>query len=202
MPKPPSRATDQTEAGLGRQETAPQVPTILIKLIKQVATEDVKFLHNIVKRYARALDGQQSTARLQRCVQKLASFTNIPHAKQISIQDHNQFLSKTSVEAQVRKSTRSTVLGKDNGIVMSKEQLDQIRAEHADQERIPTAKATGKRGRKRKISAVNATTSAATTVVTAAVTKRVRHAGIEAMKGEVTGAEGEVNTPMLMDRLP
>jgi hypothetical protein len=64
------------------------------------------------------------------------------------------------------------------------------------------AEATGKRGRKRKISAVNAATEATTVVVKAAVTERVRHPGVEAVTEEVTGAEGEVNALILMDRMP
>ena len=67
--------------------------------------------------------------------------------------------------------------------MISKEQLDQVQAERAEQERVLTAKAIGKRGRKRKIPAVEALTEAATEVVTAAVTERVTGAGIEVPTG-------------------
>lgn len=165
----------------------------------------------MITQYPSALDDQQSTARLQRCVQKLASATQISLVKQTLLQDQNQFLSKANAEAQVRRSTRSTVLGKGNGNVMSKEQLDQVRAERAEQESVSAAKATGKRGRKRKISAVDGATEAATEFETAAVPEQVTDAGVEAVTvAAVTEAvtdpqaraEGEVNASALMDGMP
>lgn len=156
----------------------------------------------MIKQYAGALDDQQSTSRLQRCVQELASVTQISLAKHTLLHDQNQYLGKANAEAQVRRSTRSTVLGKGNGNVMNKEQLDQVRAERAEQKRVLAAKATGKRGRKRKISAVEAGTEAAI--------ERVTDARIESVTGGMTGAaidpqareEEEVSASALMDRMP
>lgn len=50
---------------------------------------------------------------------------------------------------------------------MSKEQLGQVRAEHAEQDEVLEAKATAKRGPKRKLLAAESATGAATKVVTA-----------------------------------
>ena len=44
-------------------------------------------------------------------------------------------------------------MGKSNGNGMSKEDLDQVRAERAEKDRMTATKATGKRGRKRKVPA-------------------------------------------------
>ncbi|KAJ8110389.1 hypothetical protein OPT61_g6758 [Boeremia exigua] len=211
MPKPPSEGTDLTEAGPCRQATASQVPTTPITPVTPVTTDGVISLHSMIKQYASALDDQQSTARLQRCVQKLASATQTSLAKQTLLQDQTQFLSTANAEAQVRRSTRWTVLGKGNGNVMSKEQLDQVRAERAEQERVSAAKVAGKRGRKRKISAVNGATEAAMEVETAAVPEQVTDAGGGAMtEAAATGAvidpearaEGEVDASALVDRMP
>jgi hypothetical protein len=156
MPKPADEATTLDNVGPCMQETALQVPTTPTTPVTPVTTDGVKSLHSITKQYAGALDDQQSSSRLQRCLQKLASATQISLAKQTLLLEQNQYLSKANAKPQVRRSTRSIVLGKGNGNVMSKEDLDQVRAERAEKERVLAAKATGKRGRKRKIPAVRA----------------------------------------------
>lgn len=160
----------------------------------------------MIKQYANALDNRQSSSRLQQCVQKLASATQISLAKQTLLQEQNQNLSKANAESQVRRSTRSIVLGKGNGNVMSKEDLDQVRAERAEKERMTATKATGKRGRKRK----SPTVDAATEGVAATVIEQVMDAGTEAVTEAVPEAvidlqareDREVNDPTPMDRMP
>jgi hypothetical protein len=79
---------------------------------------------------------------------KLANTTRVSFAKQVFLEDHNQFLSKLSKEAKVRRSTRSVVLGKAR--VMSYEDLEEARKKRAEKENAIAATGKGKRGRKRK----------------------------------------------------
>ena len=58
-----------------------------------------------------------------------------------------QLLKKINSEAKVRRSTRSTVLGKGQGKVMSFEDIEAARAARAAKDIV---KGKGKRGRKRK----------------------------------------------------
>ena len=149
MLKPPAEATMLDNVGPCRQETAAQVPTTPTTPVTPVTTDGVKSLYSMIKQYAGALDDQQSSLRLQRCVQKLAHATQISLAKQTLLQEQNQYFSKANAKSQARRSTRSIILGKGNGNVMSKEHLNQVRAQRAEKERALAAKATGKRGRKR-----------------------------------------------------
>ncbi|KAL6169275.1 hypothetical protein ACJQWK_04310 [Exserohilum turcicum] len=90
--------------------------------------------------------------RLQKCVQKLASAAQISLEKQTLLQDQNEFLTKVNKEAQVRRSTRSIVLGKAK--VMSFEDLEEARAKRAEkEEKVSAAKVPKKRWRKPKNSA-------------------------------------------------
>jgi hypothetical protein len=188
------------------QESAAHVPTTPTTPVTPVTTDGVKSLHSMIRHYAGAWNDQQSSSRLQRCVQKLASATQISLAKQTLLQEQNQYLSKANAESQVRRSTRSIVLGKGNGNVMSKEDLDQVRAERAEKERITATKATGKRGHKRKLPAVDAATERIAATVTEQVTDTETEAVTETVPEAVIDLQaredGEVNDPTPMDRMP
>jgi len=113
--------------------------------------EALKLLHNLIKQDACVLD-EISKQRLQRRVQKLASAAQISFAECALLQDQNRFLSKINNETKVRRLTRLVVLGKAK--VMSYEDLNEARAKRAAKEKATAGK--GKRGRKRKIPAVEA----------------------------------------------
>jgi len=89
--------------------------------------------------------------RLERHVQKLADAAQISFAERALLHEQNQMLVRMNNEAQVRRSTRSVVLGKAK--VMSFEDLEVARAARAAKEVI---KGKGKRGRKRKGTALEA----------------------------------------------
>lgn len=92
-----------------------------------------------------------SIQRLERHVQKLADAAQISFAERALLHDQNQTLVKMNNEAKVRRSTRSVVLGKAK--VMSFEDIEVARAARAAKEAI---KGKGKRGRKRKSTALEA----------------------------------------------
>lgn len=89
-------------------------------------------------------------------------------------------------------------MGKSNGNGMSKEDLDQVRAERAEKDRMTATKATGKRGRKRKLPSVDA----ATERIAATVTEQVTDTGTEAVIDLQTRENIEVNNPTPTDRMP
>lgn len=116
-----------------------------------MTAESLTSLHDPIKQDVHALDAA-STQRLQRHVQKLASAARISFAERSLLQDQNRFLFKVNNEAKVRRSTRSIVLGKAK--VMSFEDLEEARAKRAIKEKAAVDK--GKRGRKRKSTALEA----------------------------------------------
>jgi hypothetical protein len=84
-------------------------------------------------------------------VQKLANAAQISFAERALLQDQNQTLARINNEAKVRRSTRSVVLGKAK--VISFEDIEVARAARAAKDVI---KGKGKRGRKRKSTALEA----------------------------------------------
>jgi hypothetical protein len=100
------------------QDEEPQTP------ITPVTTEALASLHNLIKQDTSG-PYDQSTQRIQRHVQKLASAAKISFAECALLRDQNQFLSEINKEAKVRRSTRSLVLGKAK--VMSYEDLEVAR---------------------------------------------------------------------------
>ncbi|USP82170.1 hypothetical protein yc1106_09444 [Curvularia clavata] len=145
-PKPPSETAAPGVLTCPQDQQVAQAP---ITPITPVTTEGVMSLHNLIKQDAYAMDER----RLQKYVQKLASVAQISLAKQTLLQDQNEFLTKVNKEAQVRRSTRSIVLGKAK--VMSFEDLEEARAKRAEkEEKASAAKVPKKRGRKPKNSAV------------------------------------------------
>lgn len=147
-PKPPAQASslraDGTKAGSCHQEEVPQTP------VTPVSAGGLTSLHNLIKQDARTLNGT-GIQRLERHVLKLADAIQISFAERALLRDQNQTLVRMNDEAKVRRSTRSVVLGKAK--VMSFEDLEVARAARAAKEVI---KGKGKRGRKRKGTALEA----------------------------------------------
>ena len=118
---------------------------VLQTLVTPVTTEALASLHNLIKWNPYTFD-ETSKQRLQRHVQKLASATQISFAERALLQDQNRFLSSMNNEAEVRRTTKSVVLGKAK--VISYEDLTEARVKRAVKDKASEGK--GKRGRKRK----------------------------------------------------
>jgi hypothetical protein len=118
--------------------------------VTPVSAEALVSLHNLIKQDADTLN-ETSTQRQQRRVQKLANAAQISFAENALLRDQNQILTIISNEVKVRRSTRSIVLGEAK--VMSYEDIVEARAKRATKEII---KGKGKRGRKRKSTALEA----------------------------------------------
>ena len=104
----------------------------------------IKLQNMIIQQDAHALD-ETSKQSLQRHLQKLINATQMSFAQDALQQDHIKFLTAINNEAKVRRSTRSTVLGKAK--VMSYEDLVAKRREREAKEQDKT-QGRRKRGRK------------------------------------------------------
>lgn len=143
MPKP----VPELAISISNEESPPQVK-VLRTPTTPVTTEGLMSLHKLIQRDAHTLPDESGKLRLQRHVQKLANAAQISFAKQVLLEDQNQFLSKLNKEAKIRRSTRSVVLGKAK--VMSYEDLEEARKKRAEKENAKAIAGTGKRDRKRK----------------------------------------------------
>jgi hypothetical protein len=108
--------------------------------------EALTSLHSLIEQDAYALD-ETSKQRLQ----KFANAAQISFAERALLADENRLLFKQNNEAKVRRSTKSVVLGKAK--VMSYEDIEEARAKRAAKDNI---KGRGKRGQKRKSTALEA----------------------------------------------
>ena len=157
-PKPPteisvSKANEMVSFPQGQILQSPITP------VTPVTIEALTSLHNLIKQEACALN-EPDKQRIQKHVQKLASAAQVSYAKQILLQDQNRFLTKINNEARARRSARSMVLGKAK--VLSYEDLEEARAERAAKEKATVRKGRGKRGRRRKSSALQEDSSVPT----------------------------------------
>jgi hypothetical protein len=118
----------------------PQTP------ITPVSAEAFMSLHNLIKQDTSILD-ETSTHRIRRRVQKLANAGQKAIAYCALLEHEKQILKKIKSEAKVRRSTKSIVLGKGQGKVMSFEDIVAARAARAAKDVV---KGKGKQGRKRK----------------------------------------------------
>ncbi|EPE34696.1 hypothetical protein GLAREA_10390 [Glarea lozoyensis ATCC 20868] len=126
----------RTDSGL--MDEVLQTPTTL------VSAEAFMSLHSMIQQ-----DTSNGTCmtRVQRRVQKLANAGQKAIAYCALLEHKKQLLKKINSEAKVRKSTKSIVLGKGQGKVMSYEDIVAARAARAAKDVV---KGKGKRGRKRK----------------------------------------------------
>ncbi|KFY05438.1 hypothetical protein V491_09129 [Pseudogymnoascus sp. VKM F-3775] len=112
--------------------------------VTPVSAEDLTSLHNLIK-------GETSAPRLQRYVQKLANAAQMSFAKSAILEDQQEYLTAISNEAKVRRSTRSTVVGRAK--VMSYEDIEDARAKRTVKDLL---KSKGRRCRKRKSAVLEA----------------------------------------------
>jgi hypothetical protein len=142
--KPPSRSAVQSanelDVGLYQQDEVPQKP------VTPVTADALMSLHNQIKQDTTKLTGT-SIPRLQRHVQKLANTGQRSIAYCALLNERNSVLTSMNNEAKVRRSTKSVVLGKGKGKVMSYEDIEEARATRIAKDAM---KGKGKRGRKRK----------------------------------------------------
>jgi hypothetical protein len=116
-----------------------------------VTTEVLLSVQALINKDANALD-EKSKRRLEKHVQKLMNAANISFAERDLQKEHIRFLRNANNEAKVRRSTKSTVLGKAK--VMKYEDLEEARVKRSEKEKIAATK--GKRGQKRKTEALKA----------------------------------------------
>jgi hypothetical protein len=126
------------------QDEVPQTP------VTPVTAEAIMSLHNLIKQDTYTLN-ESSIPRIQTYIQKLANAGQTSIAYCALLDEQNSLLKSINNEAKTRRSTKSVVLGKGKAKVMSYEDIEEARAKRAEKDAI---KGTGKRGRKRKIIAL------------------------------------------------
>jgi hypothetical protein len=150
-PKPPAQLTvpnaDEIKVGICPQDGVLQTP---VTPVTPVSAGGFTSLYNKIKQDALTLD-ETSQQRLRRRIQKLANAGQGSFAEVALLRYQNQFLTRMNNEARVRRSTKSIVLGKGEGKVMSFEDIEEARAKRTAKEAI---KGKGRRGRKRKSAAL------------------------------------------------
>ncbi|CAG5170143.1 uncharacterized protein ALTATR162_LOCUS7134 [Alternaria atra] len=110
-----------------------------------VTTEHVQLLFNRIKQDAETLNEPEKRGLLSH-VQMMAKATRVAIAERSLLQDHNRLLSKINGEVKARQSTKSLVLGK--AMVMTYEQLKEVRAKRAATAEAAANKAKHRRKRK------------------------------------------------------
>ncbi|KAH8751833.1 hypothetical protein BGZ57DRAFT_774677, partial [Hyaloscypha finlandica] len=149
-PKPPPQLTvpraHEVEVGLYPQDEVLQTP------VTPVTADALMSLHNMIKQDTSTLT-ETSMPRLQRHVQKLANAGQRSIAYCALLDERNSVLTSLNNEAKVRRSTKSVVLGRGQGKVMSFEDIKEARAKRAAKDAM---KGKGKGGRKRKMTALEA----------------------------------------------
>ena len=141
--EPNVQKVDEVNVGSSVQDEVLLTPATPVT---PVTTEAFTSPRSLIERHARAND-EMSKQRLQRCLQKLTNATEMSFAERDLLVDENKLLFKQNNEAKVRRSTKSTVVGKAK--VMRYEDIEVARAKRAEKEEAK-AKGKGRRGRKRK----------------------------------------------------
>lgn len=133
---------DEVKIGSYLQDEVLQTP---VTPVTPVTVEALASLRSLIEQDAHKLN-EARKQRLQRRLQKFANAAEISFAERALLVDENQLLFKQNNEAKVRRSTKSTVVGKAK--VMSYEDIEEAREKRAAKEQATTDK--GIRGRKRK----------------------------------------------------
>ncbi|KAF2006458.1 DDE-domain-containing protein [Amniculicola lignicola CBS 123094] len=177
MPKPAAGLTVSiTNEASCRQDSVPQGDAVLPSTpVTPVSAEGLMSLQNLIlERDAHALD-ERSKQSLQRHLLKFAKATQLSFTKGALQQNHIHLLMSINNEAKPRRSTKSDILAKGTGKVMSYEDLQEARTKRAEKEATKEAikekpeattaeanagpsvpKGKEKRGRKRKSTALEA----------------------------------------------
>ncbi|KAF2804521.1 uncharacterized protein BDZ99DRAFT_467223 [Mytilinidion resinicola] len=123
------------------QDEVPQTP---VTPATPATVEALISLRGLIEQDAHKLE-EASKQRLQRRLQKFSNAAQIFLAERTLLQDENQLLFKQNNEAKVRRSTKSTVIGKAK--VMSYEDIEEAREKRAAKEQAASDKR--ERGQKR-----------------------------------------------------
>ncbi|KAK0247512.1 hypothetical protein LTS16_026050 [Friedmanniomyces endolithicus] len=99
--------------------------------VTPISAEAVSALHDLIRKDALALDAA-SQQRLQRRLEKLTNATQLSFAERTLLQEQDQFLTSINNEAKVRRSTKTTIIGKAR--VMSYEDLQKARTDRSAKE--------------------------------------------------------------------
>jgi hypothetical protein len=129
--------------------------------------EALMSLHSLIEQDTHALD-KRSKQRLR----KFANAAQTSFAERALLTDENRLLFKQNNEAKVRRSTKSTIIGKAK--VMSYEDIKEARAKRAAKEATAALK---KRGRKRK------------SALAGAKAKKARKSEVEVAEDEIAAEE-------------
>jgi len=191
-PKPPAQSTlpnaDEIKVGICPQEEVLQTPVTPVTPMTPVSAEGFSSLYNQIKQDALTLN-ETSQQRLRRRVQKLANAGQGSFAEVALLRYQNQFLTRMNNEARVRRSTKSVVLGKGEGKVMSFEDIEEARAKRTAKEAI---KDKGKRGRKRKSAVLEAESEPeAEPEVARAAKEVIKGSGKRGRKRKIAAQEAE-----------
>jgi hypothetical protein len=156
MPKPlaetaiPQIEEVEVRAGFSSQDSVPQTP------VTPVSAEALLSLQNVIlHKDAHALD-EPSKQKLAGHLQKFVKAVRKVSANIILKDEQIKLLNTINNEAKVRRSTRSLVLGKGNGLVMSYEHLEEVRANRLAEGSAERTKGKERRGRKRKSTVLEA----------------------------------------------
>ena len=121
------------------QDLAPLTP------VTPASAEAAALLHDLIKQDARALD-VTTRQRLEKNLQKLTHTTQRSFPAMDLLREHNQFLTEINNESQVRRSTRSEVIG--TARVVSYEDLEKAQVERAAKRTAAEAKKAAKEAKK------------------------------------------------------
>lgn len=151
MPMLPAALTIATSDPVTLCPQEPVLPTPVTALAPTTprpSEAPVSLQNQIVKRYAYALD-KASKRRLHEHLGKFVNAAQICLVKGSLQQDRMRFLMQINDEAKTRRSTKSDIVAKGEGLVISYEHLVAKRAARAAYEQFK-ALVKGKRGWKRK----------------------------------------------------
>lgn len=154
MPMPPVALTIATSDPVTSCPPEPVLHTPIMPVTPVTPTTPrtsealVSLQNQIVKQYTHVLD-EASKRRLHKHLGKFVNAAQICLVKGSLQQDRIRFLMKINDEAKTRRSTKSDILAKGEGLVISYEHLVAKRSARAAYEQSKAA-GKGKRGRKRK----------------------------------------------------
>lgn len=130
------------------QDSNVPVPTTPLTPVTPITAEAFTSLHDmIIKQDAHALEDAKKRS-LERRLAKLTKAAQMSIVRNVLQQERIQFLLRINNEAKPRRLTKSIVLGKGKGKVMSFEDLEAARTKRAEVEASKCAKKA--RGRKRR----------------------------------------------------
>ena len=141
--KPPS-PSQETDSRINEIQVDSSQNQTLQSPVTPVSAEAFASLYHQIERN---IHTEPDTSRLQKWMQKLANAGQSTFAERALLENRNQLLTKLNNQAKVRRSTKSVILARGEGKVMSFEDIVAARAARDEKQAIKDKK---KRGRKRK----------------------------------------------------